>query len=218
MIKRLFDIILSLFGLIILAPLMGLIIILIKLNSKGDIFYRGVRVGQHGKQFRIFKFRSMVMNAENMGCMNVGEADPRVTKVGRILRKTKLDELPQLISVLKGDMSFVGPRPELQCYVDLYTEEETRILNMKPGITDWASIMHFNQYVDFTLSDDSDKTYLEKIRPVKLKLQLFYADKHSLWIDIKIIAWTVYRCISRSNALPAELRSFNTEYRTLSNV
>lgn len=216
MLKRLFDIVLSLFGLIIFAPLLYVISILIKLDSKGDVFYRGVRVGQYGKPFAIFKFRSMITNAENMGCKNVGETDPRVTKVGRILRKTKLDELPQLISVFKGDMSFVGPRPELQCYVDLYTEEEKRILDMKPGITDWASIMHFDQYMDFTQSDDSDKTYLEKIRPVKLKLQLFYAENNSLWMDIKIMAWTIYRCISKGSALPAELKTFDTGHRSFS--
>jgi lipopolysaccharide/colanic/teichoic acid biosynthesis glycosyltransferase len=138
--KRLFDIIFSLFGLIVLFPLLFALAILIKREDGAPVFYRGVRVGQYGKPFRIFKFRTMVVNAENIGGPSTADDDPRITGIGKFIRKYKLDELPQLINVLKGEMSVVGPRPEVPFYVNMFTEEEKAILSVRPGITDWASL------------------------------------------------------------------------------
>lgn len=203
--KRLFDIICSLLGLIILSPLFIVMAIIISVTSPGGVFFRGVRVGQHGKPFKIFKFRSMVKDAEGKGKWNVGDKDDRITPIGHFLRNTKIDELPQLINVLIGNMSFVGPRPELQYYVDMYTEEEKRILDSKPGITDWASITNFDQFEVFTKASDPDEAYLKYIRPLKLKLQLYYRDNNSFLSDIKIIFWTIYKVISRTEKLPADI-------------
>ena len=144
----------------------------------------------------------------------MGDKDDRITKVGHFLRNTKLDELPQLINVLKGDMSFVGPRPELQYYVDMYTEEEKRILDLKPGITDWASIVNFDQFVAFTESDDPDELYLNKIRPLKLKLQLYYRDHNGFWSDIYCILWTIYKVIRRTPNLPKDIKNVIGEYES----
>lgn len=203
--KRLFDIIVSLIGLIVLSPLFIVLAIIIAVTSPGGVFFRGVRVGQHGKPFKIFKFRSMIKDAEGKGKWNVGDKDDRITPIGHFLRNTKIDELPQLINVLIGDMSFVGPRPELQYYVDMYTEEEKKILDSKPGITDWASITNFDQFEVFTKATDPDEAYLKYIRPLKLKLQLFYRDNNSFLSDIKIVFWTVYKVISRTQGLPKEI-------------
>ncbi len=212
--KRLFDIVFSLFGLIVLSPLFLIISIMIVKDSEGGVFFRGHRVGLHGKTFRIFKFRSMIKDCEGKGKWNVGDKDDRITKVGHFLRNTKLDELPQLINVLKGDMSFVGPRPELQYYVDMYTEEEKRILDLKPGITDWASIVNFDQFVAFTESDDPDELYLNKIRPLKLKLQLYYRDHNGFWSDIYCILWTIYKVIRRTPNLPKDIKNVIGEYES----
>ena len=198
MIKRLFDIVCSLIGLIILSPLFLILAIIIVATSPGGVFFRGVRVGQFGKPFRIFKFRSMVKDAEGKGKWNVGDNDDRITLIGHFLRNTKIDELPQLINVLIGDMSLVGPRPELQVYVDMYTEKEKPILDLKPGITDWASITNFDQFEVFTKAKDPDEAYLEYIRPLKLQLQLYYREHNSFLNDIKIIFWTIYKVISRT--------------------
>ena len=205
-VKRLFDIFCSAFGLIILSPIIVIISLLIVTTSQGGVFFRGVRVGKEGIPFKIFKFRSMVSNAEGNGKWNVAEQDPRVTSIGRILRKTKLDELPQLINVLLGDMSLVGPRPELQVYVDMYTEYEKKILKNRPGITDWASLVNISQCVGFSNANDPDIYYLEKVRPVKLKLQLHYYEKQSFLEDVRILGWTVIKVITGSNKLPREIR------------
>lgn len=205
--KRLFDVIFSALGLIVISPLLLIISIIIIMTSPGGVFFRGVRVGKDGIPFKIFKFRSMVPNAEGNGKWNVAEQDPRVTSIGRILRKTKLDELPQLINVLLGDMSLVGPRPELQVYVDMYTEYEKKILMNRPGITDWASLVNISQYVGFSNAYDPDKYYLEKVRPVKLKLQLHYYEKQSFLEDIRILYWTVWKVISRSEKLPKDIKN-----------
>ena len=212
-VKRLFDILIGGMGLVFAAPLLLLIAVLVKLTSRGPVFYRGVRVGRNGQPFRIFKFRSMIVGAETQGPPNVSATDRRVTRIGKILRQTKLDELPQLISVFKGDMSLVGPRPELQQYVDLYTNEERDILRLRPGVTDWASIVHFDQYVDFTRGDDPDKTYLDDIRPLKVRLQLFYLQNHSLWVDFKILAYTLAKLTMRNDWLPPEIRPLVVETR-----
>lgn len=191
MVKRLFDIIFSSIGLIAISPFLLFSTILIKLGSKGPVFYRGKRIGFHGKPFRIFKFRTMVIDAEKLGGPSTADDDPRITKIGRLLRKFKLDELPQLINVLKGEMSFVGPRPEVQHYVEMFTEEEKDILNVRPGITDWASLWNPDEGAILAGSLDPEKAYMEKIRPQKIKLQLKYVREQSFWSDLKIIFLTL---------------------------
>lgn len=191
MLKRLFDILFSSLGLIIMFPFLIFCAIAIKLDSKGPVFYRGKRNGRYGKPFRIYKFRTMVVNAEKLGGPSTADDDPRITKTGKFLRKYKLDELPQLINVLKGKMSFVGPRPEVQHYVDMFTEEEKAILNVRPGITDWASLWNPDEGAILAGSLDPEKAYMEKIRPEKLKMQLKYVRERSLWIDLKIILLTL---------------------------
>lgn len=194
MLKRLFDIIFSFFGLIIVSPLLLIIAVLIKLNSRGPVFYRGERIGRFGKPFRIFKFRTMVENAENLGGPSTASDDPRLTRIGNFLKKYQLDELPQLINVLKGEMSLVGPRPEVKMYVDMMMEEErNKILSVRPGMTDLASLFNFHEGEVLRGSADPEKTYIEKIRPEKIKLQIEYAKNHSFWLDLKIIFKTVLK-------------------------
>src|SRR3990172_6154152 len=197
MMKRLFDIVCSVFGLISLGPVLLSIAAAIKLGSPGPVFYRGRRVGRFGKPFRIFKFRSMVVNAEKIGGSSTADDDPRITKIGKFIRKYKLDELPQLINVLKGEMSFVGPRHEVQHYVNMYTNEEKAILNVKPGITDWASMWNSDEGAILAGSTDAEKTYMEKIRPEKIRLQLKYVRKRSFFVDLKIIFQTLFKLVKR---------------------
>lgn len=203
--KRFFDVTFSLIGLIIISPIFLIISFLIILDSKGGVFFRGVRVGQYGKTFRIFKFRSMKPNCEGKGKWNVGDNDNRLTKIGRFLRKSKLDELPQLLNVIKGDMSLVGPRPELQVYVNMYTEIEKPILDIKPGITDWASMVNYEQYKGFTDAKDPDLYYLKEIRPLKIKLQLYYRYNNNFLSDIYCILFTIYKIIFISKKLPKNI-------------
>ena len=196
MIKRLFDFLVSLFGLIIFSPLFLIISILIKIDSEGPVFYRGERIGKNGKPFRIFKFRTMVKDAEKLGGPSTSADDPRLTKIGKILRKYKLDELPQLINVLKGEMSLVGPRPEVKMYIDmLKPEEREKILSIKPGMTDLASLWDFHEEEILKGSEDPEKTYIEKIRPKKIQLQLEYVKNRSFLLDLKIILKTLIRLI-----------------------
>jgi len=190
MIKRLFDITFSSIGLVLLSPVILFISLVIKFSSKGPILYKGTRGGRHGKLFKILKFRTMVVNAEQLGGPSTADDDPRLTRAGRLLRKLKLDELPQLINVVKGEMSFVGPRPEVLEYVEMFTEEEKCILNVRPGITDWASLWNPDEGAILAGSPDPEKTYLEKIRPEKVRLQLKYVNERSFWADIKIILLT----------------------------
>lgn len=210
--KRLFDIIFSLIGLIVLSPLFMVLALIIAFSSPGGVFFRGERVGQYGKPFMIFKFRSMIKDAEGKGKWNVGDNDDRITPIGHFLRNTKIDELPQLINVLIGNMSFVGPRPELLYYVDMYTEEEKRILDLKPGMTDWASITNFDQFEVFTKAEDPDEAYLSYIRPLKLQLQLYYLENNSLFSDIKIIFWTIYKVTFRTQKLPKDISHIVESY------
>lgn len=196
MLKRLFDFLVSIFGLIVLSPLFLIISILIKIDSEGPIFYRGVRIGQFGKPFKIFKFRTMIKNAEKIGGTSTSADDPRLTRVGKFLRKYKLDELPQLINVLKGEMSLVGPRPEVKMYIDmLKPEEREKILSVKPGMTDLASLWDFHEEELLKGSKDPDKTYMEKIRPKKIQLQLEYVKNRSFLLDLKIIAKTIWKLL-----------------------
>src|SRR3989338_1104647 len=187
MAKRIFDILFSVVGLIFFSPFLFIISILIKLEDGRPVFYRGLRVGRYRKPFRIFKFRTMVVNAEKVGGSSTADDDPRITRIGKFLRKYKLDEVPQLINVLKGEMSFVGPRPQVQWAVELYNERERKLLTVRPGITDYASIKFKNEAEILKGSNDPDKDYLEKIAPEKLKLSLEYVENMSLWSDIKII-------------------------------
>lgn len=187
--KRAFDVLLSFCGLVLLAPVIVFVAILVKISSPGTIFYRGERVGLHGRIFRTFKFRSMVVDAERRGGSSTHEADARITGVGAFLRRFKLDELPQLVNVLLGDMSFVGPRPEVKKFVDMYTPEERVILTVRPGITDWSSIKFHNEGEIIAASGiaDADEAYAKLIRPEKLRLQMKYVRERTLWLDIKII-------------------------------
>lgn len=199
MLKRLFDLVLSFIGLIIFSPLLLTISFLIKKEDGGPVFYRGVRVGKYGRLFRIFKFRSMVINAEKIGGSSTADDDPRITKIGKFVRKYKLDELPQLINVFKGEMSFVGPRPEVQHYVNMFTQEEKAILTVRPGITDWASLWNSDEGAILAGSPDPEKTYMEEIRPEKIRLQLMYVRERSFLTDINIILQTVLKLIHRTD-------------------
>ena len=191
MLKRFFDFTISLIVLIIFSPFFLILAILIKKDSEGPVFYRQVRIGKDGKPFRIFKFRTMVNNAEKSGVTSTKEDDVRITKMGKYIRKYNLDELAQFINVLKGEMSIVGPRPEIPYYVNMFTEEEKIILSVKPGITDWACIWNPDEAKLLAGSDDPDRDYLEKIRPEKIRLQLKYVKEHSFWIDFKIMLMTL---------------------------
>ena len=194
MAKRLLDIIFSLFGLILTAPFFAIIALTIKINSKGPVFYKGVRVGKGGKQFRIFKFRTMVENADKIGGPSTAGDDPRLTKIGIFLKKYQLDELPQLINVFLGDMSLVGPRPEVPLYVNMMTgEEKNVILSVPQGMTDLASLWDFHEGDILRGSPDPEAAYMEKIRPEKLRLQMQYAKNRSFLLDLKIIIKTILK-------------------------
>jgi len=198
MLKRAFDFLSSLIGLILVSPILLTLAILIKKEDGGPVFYRGVRVGRFGKLFRIFKFRTMVLNAEKLGGPSTADDDPRITRVGKFIRKFKLDELPQLINVLEGEMSIVGPRPEVQHYVNMFTDEEKAILTVKPGITDWASLWNPDEGSFLSRSPDPERTYMEEIRPTKLRLQLKYVRERSFAVDLGIIMKTISTVISKS--------------------
>jgi len=188
--KRVLDVVLASLGLVFLAPFLAAIAAWIKLADPGPVFYTGVRVGKGGAPFRIIKYRTMIVEAEKVGPSSTAGDDPRITAPGRFLRRFKLDELAQLINVLRGDMSFVGPRPQVQWAVDLYTPEERLLLTVRPGITDFASLRFRNEGEILAGSLDPDKDYLEKIAPLKTKLGLYYVRTQSLSTDLRIIAAT----------------------------
>ena len=190
--KRLFDIIASGLGLIVLSPLFLILAIWIKLDSKGPVFYRQVRVGLHNKDFRIFKFRSMRVGSDKGSLVTIGGHDPRITRSGYFIRKFKFDELPQLINVFIGDMSLVGPRPEVRHYVDYWTPEQMHVLDVHPGITDPASIKFRNENELMEQAEDPEKYYIEVIMQEKLKLYLEYVENHSFWGDIGLIFKTFW--------------------------
>jgi putative undecaprenyl-phosphate galactose phosphotransferase len=192
---RFFDFILSLVGLVVLAPIFIVLAIWIKIDSKGPVFYKQVRVGQNSIDFGLFKFRSMVVDADKKGLITVGGRDPRITRSGYFIRKYKLDELPQLINVLVGDMSLVGPRPEVRKYVDLYTDEQQKVLSVKPGITDYASIEYMDENEILGKSSDPEKTYIEEIMPEKIKYNMKYISNKSLFEYFKIILLTVLKIV-----------------------
>lgn len=194
--KRLFDILLSGIGLLIISPLFLIVAIWIKLDSPGPIFYRQVRVGQYNKDFRIFKFRSMHIGSDKGSLVTIGGKDPRITRSGYFIRKFKIDELPQLINVLVGDMSLVGPRPEVRHYVNYWTEEQMHVLDVRPGITDPASIKFRNENELLAQAEDPEKYYIEVIMQEKIKLYLQYVKNHSFLYDIKLIFQTFWTIIS----------------------
>ena len=190
--KRLFDVIASGFGLIVLSPLFIILAIWIKLDSKGPVFYRQVRVGYKNKDFRIFKFRSMRVGADKGSLVTIGGHDPRVTRSGYFIRKFKFDELPQLINVFLGDMSLVGPRPEVRHYVDYWTPEQMHVQDVRPGITDPASIKFRNENELMEKAEDPEKYYIEVIMQEKIKLYLEYVEKHSFFYDLGLIFKTFW--------------------------
>lgn len=190
--KRLFDIIASGLGLLVLSPLFLILAIWIKLDSKGPVFYRQVRVGKDNKDFRIFKFRSMRVGSDKGSLVTIGGRDPRVTRSGYIIRKLKLDELPQLINVFVSDMSLVGPRPEVRHYVNYWTPEQMHVLDVRPGITDPASIKFRNENELMEQAEDPEDYYINVIMQEKLKLYLDYVEHHSFWGDIGLIFKTFW--------------------------
>lgn len=211
--KRFFDIVLSVLLIILFSPIFLIFIILVSVTSKGGPFFVAPRGGKNGKPFNIIKFRSMKINSEGNGTWNVSDKDKRITKIGHFLRKTKVDELPQLFNVFLGQMSFVGPRPELIYYINLYSQAEKPILDNKPGITDWASIVNSKQFIDFTAANDPDECYFHDIRPLKLKLQLYYRNHYSLLMDIKIMFWTLVCVLFRKNKYPKDIQKILEEYQ-----
>ena len=193
--KRLFDILASGFGLLVLSPLFLILAVWIPLDSQGPVFYRQTRVGRGGRDFRIFKFRTMRVGADKGSLVTIGGRDPRVTRVGAFLRWLKLDELPQLLNVLIGDMSLVGPRPEVRKYVDLYTPEQLHVLDVRPGMTDAASIKYRNESELLGQVEDPEDYYIHVVMPDKLAINLDYVRNHSFWGDIRLIFKTIWKVV-----------------------
>jgi lipopolysaccharide/colanic/teichoic acid biosynthesis glycosyltransferase len=198
MLKRLFDLVFSLAGLVILSPLFLVISVVVALGSRGGIFYRQKRVGLRGREFQLYKFRTMKVNSDQLGLLTVGGKDPRITSAGRVLRRYKLDELPQLLNVLNGTMSLVGPRPEVKKYTDLYTADQKKVLEVRPGITDYASLAYFEESELLARSTHPESTYINQIMPAKLELNKKYLQKQGLATDISIIFQTIARIFRRS--------------------
>lgn len=195
--KRVFDVVASGLGLLVMSPVFLFLAVWIKLDSKGAVFYRQVRVGRGNKDFRIFKFRSMRVGSDKKGLITVGGHDPRVTRSGYFIRKYKLDEFPQLINVFTGDMSLVGPRPEVRKYVDMYTAEQMHVLDVKPGVTSLASIRYRNENELLEKAEDPDRYYVEVIMQDKLAIDLEYVRNASLGYDIKLIFHTFWEIVSK---------------------
>ncbi len=192
---RLFDILFSILGLTILSPFLFILSIAIIIESKGGIFYLQTRVGKNNKDFKLYKFRSMQINSDKKGLLTIGDKDNRITKVGKFIRKYKLDELAQLLNVIKGDMSLVGPRPEVRKYVDLYNKKQLKVLSVKPGVTDYASIEYRNENEILAKSDNPEKDYIEEVMPYKLELNMKFINDRSLYNYFKIIFITIFRII-----------------------
>ncbi|HAA00463.1 MAG TPA: sugar transferase [Flavobacteriales bacterium] len=191
--KRFFDIISSLIVLLIGLPFFLLLALAIVIDSRGGIFYRQIRVGRNEKDFYLYKFRSMVSNADKKGQLTVGASDSRITRVGKFIRKFKLDEFPQLINVIKGEMSIVGPRPEVPKYVKMYNNEQRKVLSVRPGLTDYASLEYINENEILGKAENPEQLYIQEIMPAKLELNLRYIAEKSLLTDLKIIFRTIGR-------------------------
>lgn len=189
--KRLFDIVFSFVGIVILSPVLVIISLVVALSSKGGAFYKQKRVGKGNKDFTLYKFRSMRVDSDKQSLITIGNKDSRVTPIGYYLRKYKIDELPQLFNVLKGDMSFVGPRPEVRYYVDMYTDKQKQVLNVRPGITDPASITFRNENELLAQQPNPKQYYITSIMPEKLRINLEYINNRSFFKDIKIILQTI---------------------------
>jgi lipopolysaccharide/colanic/teichoic acid biosynthesis glycosyltransferase len=191
MAKRLFDIVFSLLGIVILSPFLFIITFITLFTSAGGAFYKQIRVGKNGKEFQLFKFRTMRKGADKSGALTVGMKDSRITALGFYLRKYKLDELPQLFNILWGDMSFVGPRPEVPKYVALYDNEQRKVLKVKPGLTDYASIVYSEENKLLATAENPEEFYINKVMPAKLKLNLRYINEMNMVTDIKVILKTI---------------------------
>lgn len=189
--KRIFDVFFSLLGILFILPLLIIISLIVMLDSKGGVIYRQTRVGRNNSEFKLLKFRTMMKDADKGGLLTIGEHDNRITRSGYWLRKYKIDEIPQLFNVLKGDMSFVGPRPEVSKYVELYDQTQQRILSVKPGLTDWASIAYIDENQILAAADNPEIYYIKHIIPQKIALNLRYIDHHNIWVDIRIILLTI---------------------------
>jgi len=196
MVKRVFDVVFSVFGFVVALPIILIIAILIKKEDEGPVFYRGSRVGKNGKIFRMFKFRTMVLNADKIGGPSTSADDPRLTKIGKFIRSHNLDELPQFIDILMGNMSFVGPRPEVPSEVETYPEETKKIiLSVKPGLTDFATLEDIHEEEILKGAVDPHQAYRELIKPKKLKLAVEYVQKKSFFLDIKILVKTFLKAL-----------------------
>jgi lipopolysaccharide/colanic/teichoic acid biosynthesis glycosyltransferase len=193
LIKRIFDILASSIAILFFIPFFILIAIWIKLDSHGEIFFKQERVGKNNRDFSIFKFRTMKLNAESLGKITIGVRDSRITQSGYFLRKYKLDELPQLINILRGDMSIVGPRPEVREYVNLYNHLHLKVLEVRPGLTDYASLQYINENEILGKSKDPYQKYIQEIMPAKLNLNLKYIEEKGFFVDIQIIAKTILK-------------------------
>jgi lipopolysaccharide/colanic/teichoic acid biosynthesis glycosyltransferase len=204
--KRLLDLVVAAVGLVALSPLLLVIAALIKLGDGSPVFYRGVRVGRHGRPFRVFKFRTMRVDAEEVGGPSTAADDPRITRLGRWLRKSKIDELPELFNVVVGDMSLIGPRPEVERYVRLMSDEERVILSVPPGLTDWATLWNSDESAVLAGAADPERAYLEIIRPQKIRLQLEYVRRRSFWIDLVILLQTIRAVVLRTKPEALRLR------------
>jgi lipopolysaccharide/colanic/teichoic acid biosynthesis glycosyltransferase len=196
MTKRLFDLLFSFLGMVVLSPLFLIVSLFIISDSRGGVFYCQKRVGKNNKDFNLIKFRTMMTGADNKGLLTIGEQDQRITKNGRWLRKYKLDELPQLINILKGEMSFVGPRPEVRKYVELYSPEQAIVLSVRPGLTDYASLEYINENQVLSNFSDPEKAYVETIMPAKLLLNLKYISEQGMITDLEIIFKTLRKIAS----------------------
>jgi lipopolysaccharide/colanic/teichoic acid biosynthesis glycosyltransferase len=197
MIKRSFDVVFSIIGLLILSPILIIIAILIKLDSKGPVLFIQGRVGKNNKDFNIYKFRTMRMQSETKGLLTLGNNDSRITKIGYFLRRYKIDEFPQLINILKGDMSFVGPRPELRYYVNFYNEDDMSIFQVRPGITGLASLKYRNEVELLKAAKDPEHFFINTVIPDKLKYNKAYIKKQNFFFDLKLILITVVKVISK---------------------
>ena len=195
MLKRTFDIFFSLIGLLAISPLLFVIALIVIIESKGGIFYSQSRVGKNNVDFKLYKIRTMYTNADKKGLLTIGNRDSRITKVGYYLRKYKIDELPQLLNILLGEMSFVGPRPEVRKYVDLYTVEQLKVLNIKPGLTDFASLFYYHENEHLSKFEDPEKEYIETLMPHKIELNLEYIRKQNFILDVLIILKTIFKWV-----------------------
>jgi lipopolysaccharide/colanic/teichoic acid biosynthesis glycosyltransferase len=197
MLKRTFDITFSLLGLFVLLPVFLIIFLLVIIDSSGGIFYLQKRVGKNNKEFKLYKIRTMYKDAENSGLLTIGIRDNRITKVGYYLRKYKIDEFPQLLNILFGEMSFVGPRPEVRKYVDLYSIDQLAVLKVKPGLTDFASLIYYHENEHLSKFDNPEKEYIEILMPHKIELNLEYIRKQNLKLDIWIIIKTIFKWVNK---------------------